>query len=69
MFQLHLHDVDEALVAALVRQAEEHGHSVEAEHLLILTQCLLTQQTKKRSFKQALASMPYFDDGDVFDVR
>jgi plasmid stability protein len=69
MPQLLLRDVDEALVAALTRQAAAHGRSPEAEHRLILTQCLLNQQPKKRSFKDVLASMPYFDDDDLFDVR
>jgi plasmid stability protein len=69
MSELLLRDVDDALVSALARQAARHGRSVEAEHRLILAESLLSEQPKKRSFKEVLASMPYFEDDDLFDVR
>lgn len=69
MAQLLVRDIDDELVAALKRRAAEHGRSAEAEHRLILGRSLLGTQPQRRSFKDALASMPYFDDDDTFDVR
>jgi hypothetical protein len=43
--------------------------SAEAEHQVILGESLLSSQPRKRSFKEVLASMPYFGDDDLFDVR
>lgn len=69
MAQLLVRDVDEELVAALKRRAAAHGRSAEAEHRMILGESLLSPTPKKRSFKDVLASMPYFNDDDLFDVR
>ena len=69
MAQLLVRDVDEDLVAALKRRAASHGRSAEAEHRVILGENLLSPKPKKRSFKEVLASMPYFEDDDLFDVR
>ncbi len=69
MAQLLVRGIDDALVAALKRRAAEHGRSAEAEHRLILGRSLLSAQPQKCSFKEALASMPYFDDDDLFDMR
>jgi plasmid stability protein len=69
MSQLLVRDVDEEVVAALKRQAAAHGRSAEAEHRLILDECLLGQKPAKRSFKEILALMPNFDDDELFDVR
>lgn len=69
MSQLLVREVDEKIVAALKRRAAAHGRSAEAEHRAILGESLLSTQPKKRSFKEVLASMPYFDDDDLFDVR
>jgi plasmid stability protein len=69
MSQLLVREVDEELVAALKRRAAAHGRSAEAEHRLILDESLRSPQPRKRSFKEVLASMPYFDDDDLFDVR
>ena len=69
MSQLLVREVDEELVAALKRRAAAHGRSAEAEHRLILDESLRSPQPKKRSFKEVLASMPYFDDDDLFDMR
>ena len=69
MPQLLVRDLDEAVVAALKRRAAEHGRSVEAEHRELLKSELLSPQPKKRSFKEVLATMPYFDDDALFDVR
>lgn len=70
MSQLLVRDLDDEVVAALKRQAAEHGRSAEAEHREILRGHLLGgKPPKKRSFTEVLASMPYFDDDDLFDVR
>lgn len=70
MSQLLVRDLDDEVVAALKRQAAEHGRSAEAEHREILREHLLSAKPpKKRSFAEVLASMPYFKDDDLFDVR
>jgi antitoxin FitA len=56
MPDLLVRGVDERLVRALKEQAGAHGRSAEAEHRAILTAALL--QPRKRSFAEALASMP-----------
>jgi plasmid stability protein len=67
--QLLVRDLEEEVVAELKRKAAEHGRSAEAEHREILRAHLLSKQPEKRSFKEVLASMPYFDDDELFDVR
>ena len=69
MPQLLVREIDEAIVAELKRRAAAHGRSAEAEHRAILRVHLSADQPKKRTFQEALASMPYFDDDDLFDVR
>ena len=69
MAQLLVTHVDEKLVAALKLQAAAHGRSAEAEHRVILSESLLGRRPIKRTFKEVLAAMPYFDDGDLFDLR
>jgi plasmid stability protein len=68
MSQLLVRDLDEEVVDALKRAAATHGRSAEAEHREILRSHLLSTP-KKRSFKEALAAMPYFEDDALFDVR
>lgn len=68
MPQLLVRDLDDEVVDALKRQAAANGRSTEAEHREILRAHLI-RQPKKRSFKEVLAEMPYFDDDDLFDVR
>ena len=71
MAQFLVRDVDEAVAAELKRRAAEHGRSTEAEHREILREALLAgRKPVKRSFKDVLASMPYFPEhDDLFDVR
>ncbi|MDO8298845.1 DNA-binding protein [Lacisediminimonas sp.] len=69
MAQLLVREVDEALVLQLKRTAAAHGRSAEAEHREILRKALADEQPKPTPFKEVLASMPYFDDDDLFDVR
>lgn len=68
MSQLIVRDLEQDVVDALRRRAATHGRSAEAEHREILRSTLL-EQPKKRLLKDVLASMPYFDDDDLFDVR
>lgn len=68
MAQLLVRDIDEAVVDALKRTAAGNGRSAEAEHREILRSSL-TVRPKKRSFKEVLAAMPYFEDDPLFDVR
>lgn len=68
MAQLLVRELDQDLVDALKRRATARGRSAEAEHREIL-KVALVGQPEKRSFKEFLASMPYFEDDDLFDVR
>lgn len=68
MSQLLVRELDQELVDALKRRAASHGRSAEAEHREILRANLLVQPAK-RSLKEVLAAMPFFDDDDLFDVR
>lgn len=68
MAQLLVRELDQELVDALERRAASHGRSAEDEHREILLAALVGQ-LKQRSFKEYLASMPYFDDDDLLDVR
>ena len=68
MPQLLVRDLDEDIVIALKRSAATNGRSTEAEHREILRAHLIARP-KRRSFKEVLAEMPYFDDDTLFDVR
>jgi plasmid stability protein len=68
MSQLLVRDLEDEVVDALKRQAAANGRSTEAEHREIL-RSHLARHPKKRSFKEVLAEMPYFDDDALFDVR
>ena len=57
MANLVVRNIDDEVAAALKQQAARHGVSAEAEHRRILRQALLVQP-HKRSFAEALASMP-----------
>jgi plasmid stability protein len=67
--QLLVRDLEEEVVVELKRKAAESGRSAEAEHRAILRAHLLDKRPPKRSFKEVLAAMPYFNDDDLFDVR
>lgn len=68
MSKLIVRDLDDEVIEALKRAAATNGRSTEAEHREILRTHLATVP-KKRTFKEALAAMPYFDDDALFDVR
>ena len=56
MSDLLVRGVDEALVRALKQRAGAHGRSAEAEHREITAAAL--QRPRKRSFAEALVSIP-----------
>ena len=56
MADLLVRGVDEAIVRALKERAGMHGRSAEAEHRDILATALA--RPRRRSFAEALASMP-----------
>lgn len=56
MGDLLVRGVDDAIVRALKERAARSGRSAEAEHRAILAEILT--QPRKRSFAEALASMP-----------
>jgi plasmid stability protein len=65
MANLLVRDVDDALVQSLREQAAAHGRSVEAEHREILARAL--RGPKKRSFVEALMSMPDVGEDPDFE--
>lgn len=56
MADLLVRGVDEEIVRALKERAGRHGRSAEAEHREILAAALA--RPRRRSFAEALASMP-----------
>jgi plasmid stability protein len=65
MANLLVRGIDDALVQSLREQAAAHGRSAEAEHREILARAL--RRPKKRSFAEALMSMP--DVGEDADFK
>lgn len=65
MANLLVRGIDDALVQRLREQAAAHGRSAEAEHREILARAL--RRPKKRSFAEALMSMP--DVGEDADFE
>ena len=68
MSQLLVRGLEDEVVEALKRSATANGRSTEAEHREILRLHLIAR-TRKRSLKELLANMPYFDDDTLFDQR
>ncbi|MBW7900186.1 MAG: DNA-binding protein [Rhodocyclaceae bacterium] len=64
---LVVRNVDPAVALALKQAAAAHGRSAEAEHREILRAALC--QPSRRSFKEALASMPDVGTDEDFDSR
>ena len=63
MTDLMVTNIDEQIVKALKAKAIQSGHSVEAEHRLILSSVLL--MPKEKTFAEVLATMPNVGcDGD-----
>jgi plasmid stability protein len=65
MANLLVRGVDDALVQSLREQAAAHGRSAEAEHREILARAL--RRPRKRSFAEALMSMPNVGEDADFD--
>lgn len=68
MSKLIVRDLDEEVIEALKRAAATNGRSAEDEHREILRAHLMVRP-KRRTFKEALADMPYFDDDTLFNAR
>jgi plasmid stability protein len=58
MAQLIVRQIEEKVVKKLKQQAGAHGVSMEEEHRRILRESLLGKGTGRKSFKDALLSMP-----------
>jgi len=65
MANLLVRGIDDALVQSLREQAAAHGRSAEAEHREILARAL--RRPKKRSFAEALMSMPAVGEDADFE--
>ncbi len=68
MANLVVRNLDQRIVDALKQRATRHGRSAEAEHRAILEEVLLGMP-KKKSFAQALASMPNVGQDEDFERR
>jgi plasmid stability protein len=66
MANLVVRNLDQRVVDALKQRAAKHGRSAEAEHRAILEEVLLVTP-KKRSFAEALASMPDVGQDEDFE--
>jgi antitoxin FitA len=67
MANLVVRNLDQRLVDALKQRAARHGRSAEAEHRAILEAALLL--TPKKSFAEALSSMPDVGEDEDFERR
>lgn len=67
MANLIVRNLDEEVVQALKRRAARHNRSAEAEHRAILEQTLL--KTRRKSFAEALASIPDVGRDEDFERR
>lgn len=65
MPQLIVRQIEEKVVKKLKEAAGQHGISMEEEHRRILRDALLNKRNK-RSFKEALASIPNVGSDDDF---
>ena len=66
MAQLIVRELEESVVRALKLRAAKKGVSAEAEHRAILREVLLRRS--RRSFKEALLSMPDVGKDDDFAI-
>lgn len=66
MANLVVRNLDQRVVDALKQRAAKHGRSAEAEHRTILEEVLLGTP-KKKSFAEALASMPNIGQDEDFE--
>jgi plasmid stability protein len=68
MANLVVRNLDQRIVDALKQRAAKHGRSAEAEHRAILEETLLLT-SKKKSFAEALSSMPHVGQDKDFERR
>jgi antitoxin FitA len=66
MANLVVRNLDQRIVDALKQRAARHGRSAEAEHRAIL-EAVLLGTPKKKSFAEALASMPNVGQDEDFE--
>ena len=66
MANLVVRNLDPRIVEALKQRAARHGRSAEAEHRAILEEALILT-SKKKSFAEALASMPNVGQDEDFE--
>jgi plasmid stability protein len=66
MANVVVRNLDQRIVDALKQRAARHGRSAEAEHRAILEEVLLGTP-KKKSFAEALASMPNVGQDEDFE--
>jgi plasmid stability protein len=66
MANLVVRNLDQRVVDALKQRAARHGRSAGAEHRTILEEVLLGTP-KKKSFAEALASMPNIGQEEDFE--
>ena len=66
MANLIVRNLDQRIVDALKQRAASHGRSAEAEHRTILEEALLLTP-KKKSFAEALSSMPNVGRDEDFE--
>jgi antitoxin FitA len=66
MANLVVRNLDQRVVDALKQRAARHGRSAEAEHRAILEEVLFGMPQKK-SFAEALASMPKVGQDEDFE--
>jgi plasmid stability protein len=66
MADLVVRNLDQRIIDALKQRAARHGRSAEAEHRAILEEVLLVAP-KKRSFAEALASIPNVGQDEDFE--
>ena len=65
MANLIVRNIDDAIVKALKKRANQHGVSAEAEHRKILEQALMHPQ--KKSFAEVLSLIPDVGDDSDFE--
>jgi len=65
MANLVVRNLDQSIVNALKKRAAQHGRSAEAEHRILLEELLLLP--KKKSFAEALATMPNVGQDEDFE--
>lgn len=69
MHTLIVHNIEDEIVAALETRAAADNISVEAEHIKILTDALIIPKRIRKTFAEAVMSIPTAGTDDDFDRR